>query len=75
MHGTIGRQIDIPSDDTERNGWEPYIPSLFARREVTRQIGHTPTLYVMRKIEGGKKFYRACTARELSAIELRDVNY
>lgn len=74
MHGIIGRLVDIPTASDSGDGWEPYIPSIFKRREVIRQIGHMPTLYVMRKREGGKSFYRVCTAAELSSIEKRDVD-
>jgi hypothetical protein len=68
MHGTIGRQVVA----SYGQGWEPYIPGLLRRRDVIRQIGHKPTLYVMRKRDGWKWRYRACTPAELSEIETRD---
>jgi hypothetical protein len=65
MHGMIGRKVIASYGE----GWEPYIPGLLRRREVIRQIGHKPTLYVMRKRDGWKWRYRACTPGELSYIE------
>jgi hypothetical protein len=68
MHGTFSG-IKVPSIQTGNGGWQPYIPGLFRWSEVVRQLGYEPTLYVMRKCDGGKWFYRACTADELSEIE------
>lgn len=73
MHGTIGRPAN-PLDTAAGEGWNPYIPNMFSIREVTRQLGHHPTLYVMRKKDGFRRLYRACTPQELSAIELRDIS-
>lgn len=72
MHGIIGRSPAAPTRLEHGEGWHPYIPGIFSRREVIRQLGHKPTLYVMRKREGGKWFYRSCTAQESSDIETRD---
>lgn len=69
MHGIIGRQVNKVLNG---GGWTPYIPNLFTRREVWRQLGHKPTLYVMRKRDGWESFYRACTPEEMSDIETLD---
>jgi len=74
MHGLIGRSLDFLIPDDEGEGWEPYIPSIFRVREVARQIGYRPTLYVMRLYDGHRWLYRACSASELSVIEYRDVS-
>jgi hypothetical protein len=49
--------------------WQPYIPGVLHWKDVARQIGHKPTLYVMSKRDGRKWLYRDCTADELSEIE------
>jgi hypothetical protein len=74
MHGMIGRSLNFLIPDDEGEGWEPYIPSIFKIREVARQIGYRPTLYVMRLFDGHRWLYRACSASELSVIEYRDVS-
>jgi hypothetical protein len=71
MHGMIGRNAASATLDVG-DGWKPYIPNLFTRRAVWRQLSHRPTLYVMRKRDGWKSFYRACTAEELAHIEAMD---
>lgn len=71
MHGMIGRTAEKPTLDGG-DGWKPYIPNLFTRRAVWRQLGHKHTLYVMRRRDGWNSLYRACTPDELSAIEMRD---
>ena len=72
MHGTL-RKLNVPTAVDPTEGWEPYIPGIFSWREVVRQLGHKPTLYVMRRRDGWKWHYRACTPQESSAIEARDV--
>lgn len=49
--------------------WKPYIPGFLRWNEVVLQLGHRPTLYVMRKREAGKWLYRSATPEELSEIE------
>lgn len=71
MHGTIGKTPVITAVENGE-GWHPYIPGIFSRKEVVRQLGHKPTLYVMRKREGGKWIYRPCTPQESSEIEAHD---
>jgi hypothetical protein len=69
MHATIG-QIRPADSDRDRSGWHSYIPSIFSYRNVVRQIGKEPTLYVMRKKVGRfRSEYRECTPAELSEIE------
>jgi len=69
LHGTFG-DICRPTAADPNEGWEPYIPWLLTRREVIRQLGYEPTLYVMRKRDGRNWLYRACTHSEISAIEI-----
>ncbi len=71
MHGMIGRNAITPAID-DGAGWEPYIPWFFERRKIRNLIGLF-TLYVMRREREGLTEFRACTARELSSIEARDV--
>jgi len=70
MHGTF-RDIQLPPvvHDNGGEGWTPCIPWFFQMKEVERQTGHRPTIYVMRKRDSRKWLYRACTAAELSEIE------
>jgi hypothetical protein len=72
MHGTL-KEIIVAG--AHGHGWEPYIPWFFQKREVIRQLGHKPTLYVMRKHDGSRWLYRACTPSELSKIEYRDGHF
>lgn len=75
MHGIIGNFLSpLSTKDGTAQGWEPYAPSIFRIREVTRQLGYRPTLYVMRKLDGRRWLYRRCAPEELSAIETRDIN-
>lgn len=72
MHGTFDR-LKKPTLDDAGEGWEPYIPAPWRRKEVIRQLGHKPTVYVMRKRIGWSKYlYRTCTPEEFSEIEKKD---
>ena len=51
------------------NEWKPYSPGMFRWREVVRQLGYKPTVYVMRKREGGRWIYRGPTPQELGDVE------
>lgn len=76
MRAMLSRSINflIPDPEGDGEGWQPYVPGIFRMREVARQIGHRPTLYVMRLYDGKRWVYRACSASELSVIKVRDVD-
>jgi len=73
MRAMFSRSLNfmIPDPEGDGEGWQPYIPGVFRAREVSRQIGHKPPLYVMRSHNGEQWVYRECSESELYVIASR----